>query len=200
MPFAAAAARRVRRQLPFIQGGEGKLPAIGSPTERTEAVWRNPLTLAKPSFARSTRTCAATGCAISSSTYGNWLIAGVVLFLAVERRAHLVAPASASSRRGEQVEQLARSTRTSAAATPPRSPQQLDELCRTAAARRSALRRMFTRAALALQQNDIKTAIATYKAIADDSGLPAALPRRGADPPDRARVRPAAAAGGDRPA
>ena len=31
---------------------------------------------------------------------------------------------------------------------------------------------MFTRAAFAIQQGDIKTAIATYKSVADDSGLP----------------------------
>jgi hypothetical protein len=102
--------------------------------------------------------------------YGNWLIAGVVLFLAASGgliwwRQHQVQQSEA------QVEQFAGVYRDIAAGSTGQVPQKLSELSDSGskAIRGSA---MFARAAVALQQGDTKTAIATYKSAAADSGLP----------------------------
>ena len=113
--------------------------------------------------------------------YGNWLIAGLILFLAASGgliwwRQHQTERAEA------QVEQLAKIYSEVGAGKTAQAPQQLDQLSdsNSKAVRASAV---FARAALALQQGDTKTAIASYKAIGEDSGLPrpyrdAALIRR----------------------
>jgi hypothetical protein len=102
--------------------------------------------------------------------YGNWLIAAVVLFLAAAGgliwwRQHQVQRSEA------QVEQFAAVYKDIASGNTTQVPQQLDRLSDdgSKAVRASA---MFARAAVALQQGDTKTAIATYKSAADDSGLP----------------------------
>jgi len=102
--------------------------------------------------------------------YGNWLIAGVVLFLAASGgliwwRQHQVQRSEA------QVEQLAGIYNDIGAGKSAQAPQKLDALSSdgSKAIRGSAL---FARAALALQQNDTKTAVARYMAIAGDNGLP----------------------------
>jgi hypothetical protein len=102
--------------------------------------------------------------------YGNWLIAGVVLFLAASGgliwwRQHQIQKAEG------QVEQLASIYTDIGAGKTGQAQQQLDQLSDSdsKAVRASA---RFARAALALQQGDTKSAIATYKAIAADSGLP----------------------------
>lgn len=101
---------------------------------------------------------------------GAWLIAGVLLFLAVSGgfiwwKQHQVRVSAA------QVEQLASIYKDIGSGRIAQAPQQLDELSKSGskAVRASAL---FARAALALQQNDNKLAIATYKSIAADSGFP----------------------------
>jgi hypothetical protein len=102
--------------------------------------------------------------------YGNWLIAGVILFLAAAGgliwwRQHMI------ERREAQVEQLAAVYNDVGAGKTGQAPQQLAQLSESGskAVRASAL---FARAALALQQGDPKTAIATYKTAAADGGLP----------------------------
>jgi hypothetical protein len=102
--------------------------------------------------------------------YGNWLIAAVVLFLAAAGgliwwRQHEV------QRSEVQVEQFAAVYKDIASGNTTQVPQQLDRLSDggSKAIRASA---MFARAAVALQQGDTRTAIATYKSAADDSGLP----------------------------
>jgi hypothetical protein len=102
--------------------------------------------------------------------YGNWLIAAVVLFLAacgglIWWNQHKVERSEA------QVEQLAATVKDLASGNSGQAAQQLDQLASSGskAVRASAL---FARAALALQQNDPKLAISTYKSIAGDSGLP----------------------------
>jgi hypothetical protein len=102
--------------------------------------------------------------------YGNWLIAGVILFLAASGgfiwwKQHQVKQSEA------QVEKLAQIYKDIGSGNTSQSPQQLDELSKkgSKAIRASAL---FTRAALALQQNDVKLAAGTYKTIASDDGLP----------------------------
>ena len=102
--------------------------------------------------------------------YGNWLIAGVVVFLAASGgfiwwQNHQL------QRSEEQVEQLAQVYKDVGSGDTAKAPQQLDELSKSGSKSVSASAR-FARAAVALQQNDNKTAIATYKSIADDSGLP----------------------------
>jgi hypothetical protein len=103
-------------------------------------------------------------------TYGNWLVVAVVLFLVASGgliwwKQHQVQEHEA------QVEKLAQVYKDIGSGKSAQAPQQLDELSKSGAkaVRASAL---FARAALALQQNDVKLAATTYKSIAGDSGLP----------------------------
>lgn len=103
--------------------------------------------------------------------YGKWGIAAIVLFLiaaggTIWWRQHKQDQAAA------QVEQLAQSYHDIAAGNTAKVPAQLDRLAdhSSKAVRATAL---FTRAALAIDKNDRKTAIANYREIAGDSGLPA---------------------------
>jgi hypothetical protein len=102
--------------------------------------------------------------------YGNWLIAGVVLFLAASGgliwwRQHPVQKSEA------EVEQLSGVYTDIGAGKTTQAKQKLDELSDSGskAVRASA---RFARAALAIQQGDTKTATETYKSIAAESGLP----------------------------
>ena len=101
---------------------------------------------------------------------GKFLIAAVILFLAASGgliwwRQHQVQKSEA------QVEQFAAVYKDIASGNTSQVPQKLDQLADEGSKglRGSAL---FAKAAVALQQGDTKTAIATYKAIAEDSGLP----------------------------
>ena len=101
---------------------------------------------------------------------GSWLIVGVILFLAASGgmiwwRQHQVQRSEA------QVEEFAAVFKDIAAGNTAQVPQKLDQLSESGSksVRASAI---FARAALALQQGDIKTAIANYKKAAADSGLP----------------------------
>ena len=101
---------------------------------------------------------------------GKFLIAAVILFLAASGgliwwRQHQVQKSEA------QVEQFAAVYKDIASGNTSQVPQKLDQLADEGSkgVRGSAL---FAKAAVALQQGDTKTAIATYKAIAEDSGLP----------------------------
>jgi hypothetical protein len=103
---------------------------------------------------------------------GAWLIAGLVLFLAASGgmiwyQQHREQGAEA------QVEQLAQIYKDIGVGNTSKTAQQLDALSDSGSkgVRATAL---FTRAAFAIQQNDNKLAIATYKKIRDDSGLPKA--------------------------
>ena len=102
--------------------------------------------------------------------HGNWLIAAVILFLAASGgfiwwKQHQV------QRSERHVEELAAIYKDIGTGNLSRAPQQLDELAKSSstAVRASAL---FTRAALALQQNDHKLALAKFREIAGDSGFP----------------------------
>ena len=101
-----------------------------------------------------------------------WLIGGLVLFLAVcggiiWYQQHRVDLAE------QHVEQLATIYKDIGSGNTAKVPQQLDDLSNSSskAVRATAL---FTRAAFALQQNDAKLAIATYKKIGEDSSMPEA--------------------------
>ena len=105
-----------------------------------------------------------------SKKYGNWLIAGVILFLAASGgtiwwQQHQI------QRSEGHVEQLSQIYRDIGTGNAGKSPGQLDELSKSGskAVRASAL---FTRAALAIQQSDTKLAIAKYREIAGDGSLP----------------------------
>jgi hypothetical protein len=104
--------------------------------------------------------------------HGSWLIAGVILFLAASGgfiwwKQHQV------DRSEAQVEELSTLYKDIGSGKVSQAPKQLDELAKSGskAVRASAL---FSRAALALQQNDQKLAIAKYREIAADGGLPQA--------------------------
>jgi hypothetical protein len=101
---------------------------------------------------------------------GTWIVLGVILFLAISGgiiwyQQHREKNAQA------EVEQLAQLYKDIGDGNTGKVPQQLDELSDSGskAVRASAL---FTRAAFAVQQNDPKLAIASYKKIRDDSSLP----------------------------
>jgi hypothetical protein len=100
----------------------------------------------------------------------SWLIAAVVLFLAVS--GGLIWWQSHREQRAEaQVEELAQIYKDVGSGDTSKAPQQLDELSKSGskAVRASAL---FARAAVDLQSNDPKAAASIYKRIADDSSLP----------------------------
>lgn len=101
---------------------------------------------------------------------GAWVIAAVILFLLVSGgmiwwRQHQVQVAQG------EVEKLAQVYKDIGGGNVAEAPKQLDELAEShsKAVRASA---RFARAALALQQNDTKQAIAIYNQIAADKGLP----------------------------
>jgi hypothetical protein len=102
--------------------------------------------------------------------YGSWVIVAVALFLAASGgfiwwKQHQEQQSEA------QVERLAQIYKDIGSGNTSQSPQQLDELSKNGskAVRATA---QFTRAALALQQNDVKLATSLYKSIASDDGLP----------------------------
>lgn len=102
--------------------------------------------------------------------YGNWIGVAVVLFLAASGgfiwwQQHLV------QRSEGQVEEISAIYRDIGAGKMGNVSKQLDPLAesRSKAVRASAL---FTAAAVALEQNDHKLAIAKYREIAGDDGLP----------------------------
>ena len=101
---------------------------------------------------------------------GAWLVFALILFLAacggiIWYQQHR------EDRAAEHVEQLAQIYKDIGTGNTAKAPQQLDDLSNSSskAVRASA---MFTRAALALQQNDQKLAISIYKTIAEDSSFP----------------------------
>jgi hypothetical protein len=103
---------------------------------------------------------------------GGWLIAALVLFLAAS--GGLIWYQQHREQRAQaEVEQLATIYNDIGVGNTSKVPAELDDLSKSGSkgVRATAL---FTRAALALQQNDPKTAIATYKKVADDHSLPRA--------------------------
>ena len=105
-------------------------------------------------------------------TYGNWLIAGVVVFLAASGgfiwwQQHQV------KRSEGQVEQLAQVYKDVGNGQTSTAAPQLDELAKSGSigVRASA---MFARAVLALQDNDTKSAVGIYRSIATDDDFPKA--------------------------
>ena len=102
--------------------------------------------------------------------HSGWLIAGVILFLAA-CGGYIWYQQHREKRTQQEVEQLAQIYKDIGNGNTAKVPQQLDSLSNAGskAVRASAL---FTRAAVAIQQNDLKLATATYKKIADDSDMP----------------------------
>jgi hypothetical protein len=102
--------------------------------------------------------------------YGNWLIGGLILFLAAAG-GWIYWQQYQVKRSEKQVEELAQIYNDIGSGKTASAPRQLDALSDSGkkGLRASAL---FTRAALAIQQNDLQLALATYKRIAADDGLP----------------------------
>lgn len=105
-----------------------------------------------------------------AKAYGNWIIAGVILFLAASGgfiwwKQHQV------QRSEGHVEEISAIYRDIGTGKISNAPKQLDQLAESGskAIRASAL---FSAAAVALEQNDHKLAISKYREIAGDSGLP----------------------------
>jgi hypothetical protein len=102
--------------------------------------------------------------------YGGWLITAVALFL-IASGGFIWWQQHKLQRSEKQVEQLAEIFKNVGAGAPGDAPQKLDQMSHdgSKAVRATAL---FTRAALAIQQNDVKLATAKYREIAGDSSLP----------------------------
>jgi hypothetical protein len=102
--------------------------------------------------------------------YGLWLILALILFIAA-CGAYIWYQQHRAGRSEAEVEQLSQVYKDIGVGNTAKVPQQLDELGKAGskAVRASAL---FTRAAFAIQQNDLKLATATYRNIAGDSSLP----------------------------
>jgi len=105
--------------------------------------------------------------------YGNWLIAGVILFLALSGgfiwwKQHEV------ERSADQVEQLAQTFKDIGSGNTAQVPAQLDALAKTGS-KGVSVTAQFARAALAIQQNDVKLATNIYRSLAQDNGVPEAL-------------------------
>jgi hypothetical protein len=102
--------------------------------------------------------------------YGGWLIGGLVLFL-IASGGFIYWQQYKAQRSERQVEQLAEIYKDVGNGNDAGAAPRLDELAKSGskAVRASAL---FTRAALALRQNDLKLAISGYREIAQDGSLP----------------------------
>jgi hypothetical protein len=102
--------------------------------------------------------------------YGWWIGAGIVLFLLAS--GGLIYWQNYKQQRAEkQVEQLTEIFRNISSGNTATAPQQLEPLSSSGSkgVRATAL---LTRAALALEKNDVKTATGIYRQVADDSSLP----------------------------
>ena len=102
--------------------------------------------------------------------YGTWLIGALILFLAATG-GYIYWQYRQQTQSEQQVEQLAEIYRDIGAGKATGAPARLDELSNSGsdAVRATAL---FTSAALAIQQNNLKLATAKYREIAEDGGLP----------------------------
>jgi hypothetical protein len=105
-----------------------------------------------------------------AKTYGSWVVAGVVLFLAAAG-GWLYWQQHELDTSAKQVDQLAATFKDIGNGNTVGPAQQLDALSssRSEAVRASAL---FTRAAIAIENNDMKTATAKFRQIAGDDSLP----------------------------
>jgi hypothetical protein len=101
---------------------------------------------------------------------GGYLVAAVILFLAASGGA-IWYQQHREQRAEAEVEQLSQIYKQISLADTQKVPQQLDDLS-NAGSKGVDAAALFTRAALAIQQNDTKTALATYKQISEDSSLP----------------------------
>ncbi|HET9813364.1 MAG TPA: tetratricopeptide repeat protein [Sphingomicrobium sp.] len=101
--------------------------------------------------------------------YGGWLIAAVILFLAGSG-GWIYWQYHQRQQSQHQVEQLADIYKQIGSSQADKAPQRLDQLAETgsSAVRATAL---FTRAALAIEQKDLKLATAKYREIATDEDL-----------------------------
>ena len=129
-----------------------------------------------------------------------WLIAAVVLFLAAA--GGWIYWQDYSSQQSERESRAARrrSTPISAPASWRRRAAAARRACREASSRAVRASALFTRAAVAIEQNDTKLATAKYPRGRRRRRPAQAVSRPRADPPDGARVRHAQARRGDRPA
>jgi hypothetical protein len=102
--------------------------------------------------------------------YGVWFVIAIALFL-VGSGGFIWWQQHKAQRSEKQVEQLAEIFKNIGSGAVGDAPKQLDEMADNGSKGVRATA-MFTRAALALQQNDVKTATAKYREIAEDGSLP----------------------------
>jgi hypothetical protein len=158
----------MRRQLPFSLRGEGSARQfhplcseddLAEPPEYNETFLREVDENLRRDRARD-----------FAKKYGAWFGVAIVLFLAASGgfiwwQQHKV------QRSEKQIEQLAEVFKNIGSGSTADAPKQLDAMSNSGSKGVRATA-MFTRAALALQQNDTKLATAKYREIAGDSSLP----------------------------
>src|SRR6476620_3213048 len=120
----------MRRQLPFIAGGEGKLRHVGSPTEWTEALLAQPPDISETFLREVDENLRRDQLRDFFKKYVSWLIAGVVLFLAVSGgsiwwRQHQM------QKHAAETEQLAEVYKAIGSGNTAQAPQQLDSLSKS---------------------------------------------------------------------
>lgn len=102
--------------------------------------------------------------------YGGWIIAGIILFL-IASGGFIYWQSYSQQHYERQVEQIAQIFKDIGSGDTSSAPKQLDDLSQSGSKGVRATA-MFTRAAVAVQQNDMKLAISKYRDIAADSSLP----------------------------
>ena len=158
----------MRRQLPFSLGGEGKHPALiqsrlreslAQPPEYNETFMREvDENLRRDQMENFFK------------RYGGWVAGAVALFVLASGA--FIYWNNVKHQRAElQVEELNKTIGDIGAGNLASAPQRLDTLSDSGSEGVRALS-LFTRAAVALQQNDAKLAVAKYREIAEDSSLP----------------------------
>lgn len=102
--------------------------------------------------------------------YGGWIVTGIVLFL-IASGGFIYWQSYSQQHYERQVEQIAQVFKDIGSGDTSSTPKQLDDLSQSGSKGVRATA-MFTRAAVAIQQNDVKLAISKYREIAADSSLP----------------------------
>jgi len=160
----------MRRQLPFIQGGEGSDRHVDPRPSRLRTSLAQPPDINETFLREVDENLRRDRARDFARKYAKWFIAGLVLFLALSG-GWIYWQHYQRQQAEREIEQLAEVYQGIASGNLSAAPKKLDELSssRQPAVRASAL---FTRAALALEQRDTKLATAKFREAANDGDLP----------------------------
>lgn len=158
----------MRRQLPFSLGGERKHPALIHSRLR-ESLAQPPET--NETFMREVdENLRRDQMEAFFKRYGGWVAGAVALFV-LASGAFIYWNNLKQQRAERQVEQLSQTFSDIGSGNLATAPKQLDAVAENGSKGARAIA-LFTRAAVALQQNDVKLATAKYREVAEDSSMP----------------------------